>query len=170
MKARPIIFTGPMVRAILDNRKTQTRRAVKLPEHAPGYMACSPPVDGKWEFVRLRKNGDPSLQSAWRACPYGKPGDQLWVKETHVLVAGRCWPRLPYRKHPESDHVYCYYREGFDRSPPSRWRPSIYTPRWASRLTLEVTGVRVERVQDIGWEANPWVWVVEFRRMRLAGQ
>lgn len=124
-------------------------------------------------------------------CPYGQPGDRLWVRETWAPVpSGPCRPDNPvmYAATVEKPHIWT-------------WKPSIHMPRWASRITLEVTGVRVERLQDISnadcwaegmcddnnpeqklnrrwfselwesingpgsWEQNPWVWVVEFRRV-----
>jgi hypothetical protein len=84
-------------------------------------------------------------------CPYGAIGDVLWVREAWALYeAPHCpWPDLP---HAHANGVgWAFYREGFDRSPP-RWRSPIHMPRWASRLTLRVTGVRVERLQDISEE------------------
>ncbi|WP_186083797.1 hypothetical protein [Burkholderia gladioli] len=182
MKKRPILFSAPMVRAILDGRKTQTRRVAK-------------------EFAG-RDNLDAILRRFpnQQGCPHGEPGDRLWVRET--------WGQ--YQLAPE-DIVY-RADEDFPCGSPKRWRPSIHMPRWASRITLEITGVRVERLQDIseadaiaegiehtsdgfsvdegrhfhaarardsfaslwdglnearghGWEANPWVWVIEFRRI-----
>ena len=132
MKERPILFSAPMVRAILAGTKTQTRRVVK-PQ--PG---CDPRDDGHIDMGR---------------CPYGQPGDGLWVKETFAIV-----PRTAYRRsegvqqtlRPDDDHDAAIYRAGWDRSNGGfRWRPSIHMPRWASRITLEITGVRVERLQDI---------------------
>jgi len=166
MKERPILFSGPMVRAILEGRKTQTRRIVKpQPLRDRGVMAFN---DGEHPQMR---------------CPYGKPGDRLWVRETW------CPDVEPY--------TFRYKADGDE--PLERWRPSIHIPRWASRITLEVVSVRVERLQNISeddalaegitlvergtspvdqfnklwesingpgsWEANPWVWVVEFKRI-----
>ena len=177
MKERPILFSGEMVRAILDGRKTQTRRVVKPPK---GMSERYAGVDFP--------------------CPYGVRGDRLWVREAFSRCAcGLClrgWPKngyhMPsYRADTERDIVY---------------HPSIHMPRWASRIDLEITGIRVERVQDIsehdvlcegvrwdgehdspwmlqlntfhqlwdsingkrgyGWDKNPWVWVVEFKRIR----
>lgn len=162
MKERPIIFSAPMVRAILAGTKVQTR------------------------FVL--------------GCPYGQPGDRLWVREA--------WAR-------DDEDGQLMYRADVGRDLcADAWRPSIHMPRWASRITLEVTAVRVERLQDISeadaqaegvipkwepgcsgrlmdafggfsfrpaasayaelweqingpgaWDANPWVWVVEFKRV-----
>lgn len=112
MKERPILFSGEMVRAILDGRKTQTRRVVK-PQLGDlfDYETCSP---------------KPS-------CPYGAPGDRLWVRETFSLLGGQAEYRATRRM----------------GEPAAPWRPSIFMPRWPSRIDLELTAVRVERVQDI---------------------
>jgi hypothetical protein len=179
MKERPILFSAPMVRALLDGRKTQTRRIVK---HRPTMIE----VDGVTVHGKKQK------------CPYGQAGDRLWVRETWQL-----FPRI-------EGASRIYYRASC--TAPSvlddwRWTPSIHMPRWASRILLEVTAVRVERLQAISradaaaegicfpegepkppgyrcdrwpeenfaglwdsingagaWAANPWVWVVEFRR------
>lgn len=114
MKERPILFSGPMVRAILEGRKTQTRRVAKI----HGYGLDDRPVFGR--------------------SPFGEPGDRLWVRET---FCGSC----------VRDPAYIY--RATDENPSHlfqpRWRPSIHMPRWASRLTLEVTAVRRERLRDI---------------------
>ena len=138
MKERGIIFSGPMVRAIRDGRKTQTRRVMKNP----------PTLMDKVYAKLFRKN------FGGRKCPYGIPGDKLYVREAHCLVDGVCWSGLPYRRGPDTTfHTgkVAFYREGFDRCAP-RWRPSIHMPKWASRIWLEVVGVRVERVQEISEE------------------
>lgn len=116
MKARPILFSAPMVRALLDGRKTQTRRAVKVNSAlAADFMAD---------------------KNASDACPYGQPGDLLWVRETFARVSDvdGSNPRFAYRA---------------DGHTPFGWKPSIHMPRAASRLTLEITDVRVERLHDI---------------------
>lgn len=222
MRERPINQRAEEVRAILDGRKTQTRRVAK---HVGRYS------DGS--LVRLSPDDESPCDGAVR-CPYGAPGDRLWVRETfasftragsrcrptlaeYVVLSdgtqkardGKLWPPLAEYAAGSADHI--------------KWRPSIHMPRWASRITLEVTGVRVERLQDISesdakaegarefrdlpsihpygqdprwscgdpksteeclstaryafgnlwnsingadsWEANPWVWVVEFKRV-----
>lgn len=193
-RERPIIFSSEMVRAILDGRKTQTRRVIRNPERLSGLMLEGEAVD-------------------W--CPYGRPGDLLYVREA--------WrPRWT----PERGHILRYRADGSDspedgalasriaeiysrRGSPDHkqpWRPSIHMPKWAARIWLEVTAVRVERVQEIsvwdardegvqvethpdggiksgyidgfrklwdsinadrayGWEENPWCWVVSFKRV-----
>jgi len=191
MRERPIIFSGPMVRAILDGRKTQTRRAVK----SSGIWSVEDRDGSRWPGY---ENNYGEWQ--WMACPYGQPGDRLWVRE--------CWGlRDTQPKDGPERAVIGYRADGETAAPNGRyqlWRPSIHMPRWASRITLEITGVRVERVQDIseedaraegvsetcvlpgdrgsfipsfgmlweqinakrgyGWDVNPWVWVIEFRR------
>lgn len=193
MKERPILFSGEMVRAILDGRKTMTRRVVKpQPEQdtdCPYHIGTG-------------------IERKARTCPYGKLGDRLWVRETW---RGKEWgydrPReVIYRA---SDDCYGNPRETTTH-PDVKWTPSIYMPRWASRITLEITNVRIERLQDISeedadfegisssfgnwknytdqsvvcqtskasfrtlwesingpvsWGINPWVWVVEFKRV-----
>ena len=192
MKERPILFSAPMVRAILNGTKTQTRRAVK-----DRHIDSAPPA---CIFQWLRER-----------CTYGQPGDRLWVKETwaHYQTVNRI-RKTDGRSFSEvSDGLAGYRADGYDTIEDfrkhvqmmsgcdleaveirgDRWRPSIFMPRWASRLTLEVTGVRVERLQEISerearaegyesarafmagdWaskkaESNPWVWVLDFKRV-----
>lgn len=164
MTEHPIIFSGPMVRAILAGRKTQTRRVVK-PQ--PDARLGADYVDGVW----YEQDG---YGDSWPIrCPYGVPGDRLWVRETW-----RPWP------HPDMWDGIMYRADGAFVKPDGlseaqghwlstecehieeRWRPSIHMPRWASRLTPAVADVRVERVQDIsecdsiaegvgyGWQMN----------------
>jgi hypothetical protein len=202
VKERPILFSGPMVRAILEGRKTQTRRIIKpQPTVIAGDKIMHIPYDQPGKII---------------LCPYGERGDRLWVRESFSTDTRDPLNCVIYKATPE----YGKYRDtgelvrsSFpDGSLPTReesaramlpkfWKgkPSIHMPRWASRITLEITGVRVERLQDIteadaiaegysveneidgdpiewfaylwesingagSWAANPWVWVVEFRR------
>jgi len=260
MKERQILFNSPMVQAVLDGRKTQTRRVILKKRNIPGEPRHYPPDSQIGQFLRIAD------------CPYGVPGDRLWVREAWRIAS------LPFDEQPAIqyrvddaieqcdpfDPAYNWdmkYEAWYERmneqlledceraglevnvnedmaytwdwdSIPTRWRPSIHLPRWASRITLEVTGVRVERVQDIseddayaegieydvwdqapvarkydtedewfqtwsdelelgytnyvdlerlaresfrtlwdsinakrgyGWDANPWIWVVEFK-------
>jgi hypothetical protein len=223
MKERPIIFSAPMVRAILAGKKTQTRRVVKpqppeiLAAYAPKvywpardrHMTHGDP-DGA-AYLQFERPGDYDGAHVMRGgfgfrCPYGQPGDRLWVRETFAIVprtAYRCSRGVQQVLRPDDDHDAAIYRAGWDRSNGGfRWRPSVHMPGWASRITLEVTGVRVERLQKISeadaiaegvtagkyrgleravaltysdlweqmhgpssWAANPWVWVVEFKRL-----
>ena len=180
-RERPILFSGPLVRAILAGRKTQTRRIVKT---GPGITAVDD-LDGE------RWPGYMDECREWKRlpCPYGVPGDRLWVRETFDAPPG------------STNRAEVVYRADYERDEHQHtWWPSIYMPRWASRITLEITGVRVERVQEISeadafdegvslsapdeqtyrwqfavlwnaingkdsWESNPWVWVIEFRRV-----
>lgn len=205
-----------MVRALLDDSKTQTRRILK-----PQPM---PDATGRWTFVvsssdksqedcvqySVIDNDGRSFTDRGRErivfskrSPYGQPGDRLWVRETWLKTN-------PWGDH----HTYGYRASDEAEFPDAIWKPSIYMPRIASRITLEVTGVRVERLQDISeadaiaegcvknhngyywggahsvsglkqfatevrayqdlwesingpgsWDKNPWVWVVEFRRL-----
>ena len=141
-RERPILFNAEMVRAVLAGHKTQTRRVVK-PQFRTAFgqgVALSHPsaysvhvdiktADGSWK---------------WLLCPYGKPGDRLWVRETwaaHPQLAD-----VAYR----ADGEEPIDSDGWIWHP--KWKPSIHMPRSLSRITLEVTNVRVERVQDISTE------------------
>jgi hypothetical protein len=147
MKERPVLFSGPMVRAILEGRKTQTRRVADL-------SAFNVRVVGG-----RAKGFLPGCPQGWDiACPYGKAGDRLWVRETWAFGCAEAAA--------EEDRL-AVYRADLDESPRAtdaalrrqypalcahykfnRWRPSIHMPRWASRFTLEITDVRVQRLQD----------------------
>lgn len=206
MKERPILFSGPMVRAILAGRKTQTRRIVK-PHRDDDCFVLVDYGDGWWPW-RSDDGESNALSDGTEQiirCPYGHPCDRLWVRETwaygiHALAAER-----------DEDGPFVYAADGTTQGRLcDRWRPSIHMPRAASRITLEITDVRVERLQDISeedciaegvysvqsndlgtevpyyrslfqprdlykmiwesihgagaWDANPWVWVIEFKR------
>ncbi|AJW97491.1 hypothetical protein BM43_3160 [Burkholderia gladioli] len=220
MKERPILFSAPMVRAILDGRKTQTRSIVKSSRAWPiefvggsgdrGDPSCygfEDPNTAQWWTLA------PScaVDSNQIPCPHGQPGDRLWVRETWAAFdADGMHPGKP---HDLRDGPWPIIAYGVAKDfPKGTARPAIHMPRWASRITLEITSVRVERLQDIseadaiaegiehtsdgfsvdegrhfhaarardsfaslwdglnearghGWEANPWVWVIEFRRI-----
>jgi hypothetical protein len=153
MKERPIIFNGPMVRAILSGTKTQTRRVVKL-QPTGEWKIDTPPVLGRITskhhlkerfgvFVRLDIETCFPLASLI-PCPYGHPGDRLWVRET--WAAPHAYDHLPPRLIPQDARIH--YAASEERGG-LLWSSSIYMPRWASRITLEVIDVRVERLQDI---------------------
>lgn len=141
MSEKPIIFSADMVRAILEGRKTQTRRVVK-PQPSGGLRWNAVVVNGHGGWTDM--HGDP------RGCPYGKTDCRLWVRETWGYSAA-----LPTSAHyTRDDSTWCAYPDmrGYKADdPPGNWcwKPSIHMPRWASRITLQVTDVRVERVQDI---------------------
>jgi hypothetical protein len=150
MKGKPIIFSGEMVRAILDGRKTKTRRVIKP----------QPDEDG---LVRdLGKSSDAWFDTSEREykCPYGGHGDRLWVRETWRRSFSQ-FGQLPDGIEFKANNLLVYFDKSdrgvqaknaaTEKSLPrdGRWRPSIYMPRWASRITLEITDVRVERIQEI---------------------
>ena len=182
-RAKPIIFNGEMVRAILDGRKTQTRRIVKSILGVNAEGAYFDKETDRWYFQNWDKPNpvDPCIGK----CPYGKVGDILWVRETWAMSGLN---RVEYKAFPA---------DGKDFRAVSKWKPSIHMPKWASRITLEITDVRVERVQEISemnslregtmptnfasargnfallwnsihgkdaWDRNDWAWVVTFRR------
>lgn len=142
-RKRGILFSGPMVRAILEGRKSQTRRVVN-PRLLP--RAHSPFVggDGLWRWM----TGAISYVEDERRCPHGQPGDRLWVRETWGVL-------YPQHKGDADEPVFYradYTQDEMDGQVMPRWRPSIFMPRWASRITLDLTEVRVERLQDISEE------------------
>lgn len=231
-KERPILMSGAMVRALLDGRKTQTRRIVKNV-----VDSCINDVDGLPSRLDIAPKN-------WDICPHGQPGNRLWVRETWRIGA---WnedggeiavdyladnhSRREWLQVPEADDFEKYWLQSCDEcnwagvktdeagkyhwepgQSPCRTRPSIFMPRWASRILLEIVSVRVERLQDIScadakaegiersrdgmmwcdyisashaqinpidsyrtlwesingpgsWDANPWVWVIEFKRV-----
>lgn len=139
-KDRPILFNGEMVRAILDGRKTQTRRIAKVTSEGcqEGFIT---PLAG---FVPR------SIKNHISYCPFGKPGDRIWVRETwskskQPYLSGHIFYRADGETNGKQLALSYVERE-------SKWRPSIHMPRWVSRILLEVTNVRVERLQDISEE------------------
>ncbi|WP_121383209.1 hypothetical protein [Pseudomonas aeruginosa] len=161
MKERPILFTGPMVLALLEGRKTATRRIAKPVKH--------PDLGNIYAPGALVLEGEPQ-HVIDRACPYGQPGDRLWVRETWTDVNLCGAPALAYRADEDirdlmEEPGFLDDRGAFNYDDPrvkpypfacwyadldqARWRPSIHMPRWASRILLEITAVRVERLQDI---------------------
>lgn len=194
MAERPILFSTPMVRAILCGDKTTTRRIIK-PQPDPQLRHHRRLINLHGREGRLFSQHEDmreGQQHESRWCPYGKPGDHLWVRETHYVErAGTLG---------ENDQQVLYRATDGD-APVSNWRPSIHMPRWASRILLEVTDVRVERLLNMdrgacmeegcpfpnmhrgpnpihwfknlwdsingpgSWEADPWVWVIRFKRI-----
>lgn len=149
IKERPIVFSGPMVRAILDGTKTQTRRVIKpQPEHGACFCPYTPSG-----FACESGSGGCTCKDARN--PFGMPGQRLWVRETH----GFGWDsgsgfytalRPSGEQHERPDKVFYRAQGKWDESQGKHcWRPSIHMPRWASRITLEITGVRVQRLEDI---------------------
>jgi hypothetical protein len=192
MRERPILFQGAMVRALLAGTKTQTRRVVNWKGMEPGlnlrFSGLSAVRSGSNWVLSSPTRTSHEYRSVPMPCPYGLPGDRLWVREAWAPNGPRA-------------EDGALYRSDFPEGPLSiKFKPSIHMPRWASRITLEVTEVRVERLQDISrgdamdegcpfpnmaqgddprkwyaelwesingpgsWDANPWVWVVEFKR------
>lgn len=147
MTSRPILFSAPMVRALLDGTKTQTRRKIAL--------------DGDLKFInyqhtddwQVRKNG---LIEGQIICPYGKIGDELWVRETWQAFrrTSHEYDEWEVMRSPKDRHDYEFspvYRAD-EKIFPDRWLPAIHMPREFSRITLEITGVKVERLQNISEE------------------
>lgn len=145
MNEKPVLFSAEMVRAILEGRKTQTRRVIRdIDKWDRAYLNDSRRVGkpvGEVEFFYYPSCGGGKIEP-----PYGRSGDSLWVRETwgtEIQYGGVRPSRLP------SDIKIFYRTDGEGQRGLDRWRPSIFMPRWASRITLMVTNVRVERVQDI---------------------
>lgn len=148
MKERPILFNAEMVRAILDGRKTQTRRMVK-PQPIPFGE------DSPFTHATLKEHvGKPWMpvggvfQDAWQK-PFGTVGDRLWVRETWRVDGVNRAIALKGEASYRDEGVYRADLIGDRMIDDAPWIPSIHMPRWASRIDLEITAVRVERVQDI---------------------
>ena len=157
MRERPILMSGPLVRAVLDGRKIQTRRVVKGGPWERVFRDAMTDHTGDPDYLCLREGGTGTVVRS----PYGQVGDRLWVRETwaplgDVLTEVMGRPRV-YRADADlvrddsgdRDGWWCgdVFIEGARQ--PWRWTPSIHMPRWASRLSLVITDVRVERLQDI---------------------
>ena len=161
MKERPILFSGPMIRAILAGTKTQTRLIVKIPawvDRIDDEPHCSLEARGN-SFALTEWNGDDAKTHEF-PCPYGQPGDRLWVREAWAPTnSEHPRVRISYQADMTSyglnggradellfpEPIY----DGSKVGVPKRWKPSIHMPRWASRITLEIVSVRVERLQSI---------------------
>lgn len=144
-KERPILFSAPMVRAILEGRKTQTRRIVKCLggiRRGDRWAGPANPSSGRlvyrdggaWDDDQEFPRSKPIA-----VCPYGRVGDRLWVREAF----------LPWRNSSGMSHVAAFRADGYQLEPGEKWMPSIHMPRRFSRITLEITEVRVERLQEI---------------------
>ncbi len=188
-----MIFNAEMVRALLDGRKTQTRRIIK--DCTVGRDPISKFIKIGKKFIGCYPEDVPELIR--ECCPYGVPGDRIWVRETWA-EAGASAPDLKLYRANYPEHVPSIY----ENVPPAeeiRWTPSIHMPRTASRILLEITDVRVERLRSMSqddaraegviaasgpmeaglafrelwdsiygeesWKATPWVWVIEFKRV-----
>lgn len=175
VRDRPILFSGPMIRAILDGKKTQTRRVVKPQPPQPEQVRAKAGIDfalfqrddtpGIW-YVEgpvwaVRQLMDPPIPTPSWTCPYGEPGERLWVRESfycdHCFVGDYERTAAGSRSACEAEwREMVFYGEARDDWKGCEWdggvpglKPSIHMPRWASRLTLEMTDVRVQRVQEI---------------------
>ncbi len=160
MTERPILFQGPMVRSLLAGTKTQTRRVCKNKVYSNGFhfdgreILCHndylPPSAMLMDVKRGKDEYTTSNLEGWEVeCPYGAPGDRLWVRETWQAVNGNDRARHIVT-HPAPDRGWIEYAATPRADEPAyKWRPSIHMPRWACRILLEVTAVRVERLQAI---------------------
>lgn len=136
---KPIIFKTEMVRAILDGRKTQTRRIIKIDSPTLEFDAVNPP----WPTCEFSDGSGFNKVP----CKYGQPGDRLWVRESFQYDKYPTGPLM------SDERTVCVYRADVPYEMNcDKWKPSIHMPRWASRITLEITNVRVERLQDISEE------------------
>ncbi|HBS1995974.1 hypothetical protein [Klebsiella quasipneumoniae] len=220
MREKGLIFNSEMVRAILDGRKTQTRRPIKWKQTR--FTEIGEREDGsKWPWSEDAEHAC----DFWHPCPFGAVGDRIWVRETwssdfaNYYPNDRVWYAADNNRQLDIDMVdgvRGIYSPESDVHVPFRWHPSIHMPRWASRILLEITDVRVERLNAIseedaeaeginmealydsqdcydciadhnmtgrptvtgafkylwesiygeeGWKSNPWVWVIEFKRV-----
>lgn len=194
-----MIFNAEMVRALLDGRKTQTRRPIKWKQTR--FTEIGEREDGsKWPWSEDAEHAC----DFWHPCPFGAVGDRIWVREAfRVHSRATDVATLVYKASERNS-----WTEQTRRVPvavcnklatPEKWTPSLHMPRWASRILLEITGVRVERLRSMSqddaraegviaasgpmeaglafrelwdsiygeesWKANPWVWVIEFKRV-----
>lgn len=141
MKEHPILFSGPMVRAILEGRKMQTRRIAK-PRRKPSLL------DGTWTDGYVLDEGN--REWLMRDCPFGAIGDRLWVRETFAEIGCIGWPidKFEYAYRADFEHNDGNWQGDADMCF-EKWKPSIFMPRAASRILLEITDIRVERLNDI---------------------
>ena len=207
MKPYPILFSTEMVQAILEGRKTQTRRVIKTQPENDVYFEVKKVSEGVLFDYNQGIDGSKVVR-----CPYGKVGDVLWVRETWCLTTP-FGPEEYYFGYKTSSQAEIKASEKYDYYSPDEWKPSIHMPKEACRIFLQITNIRVERLKDISaedafreginysydeeegykywhyikkkfgpspihsfqtlwesingeesWEANPWVWVIEFER------
>jgi len=143
MKERPILFSTPMVQAILAGRKTQTRRIIK--QQPEGKISCI--VNGLWMYDI--PTGKSNIPCSFR-CPYGQIGDVIWVRETWAMSYDTEYhPELASNEQEHWETGYVYKADGKPFYQIDKWKPSIFMPREACRLRLEITNIRVERLQEI---------------------
>jgi hypothetical protein len=213
VKERPILFSAPMVRALLDGTKAQTRRVVKPVRGYEHNNVCRPDMAAEpWD---VWWHGKYETVGVMQACPYGQPGDRLWVRETHRPIFGQTCGLICVDYQADPRERWERLGDAPDCLIKLKWRPSIHMRREYSRILLEIVSVHVERLQDISgadakaegvtprpvrqitvfgasaaeradihrraavdpyrelwqqingagsWDANPWVWVVEFKR------
>lgn len=151
MKAHPILFSGEMVRALLDGSKTQTRRAVKFPSFTKEHWRD--PGLGAGEYFKVSRYGEDTIHRV--RCPYGMAGDLLWVRETWAICERHIdLTKVYYKAHERHSHTEFHQlietsKVGNLKPSWPKFKPSIHMPRALSRATLEITGVRVERLQDV---------------------
>jgi len=158
MKEYPILFSGEMVRAILEGRKTQTRRVIKpqpIMMDSGTWYPSDVPGDGKNKTGLHYANENHMRKGLpFDFCPYGQPGDRLWVRETAKLrtITATSWKVSSFDLHYKADDGLVIFNNRAGRYAPYKrigFTPSIHMPRWASRITLEIVNIRVERVQEI---------------------
>jgi len=184
VKEHPIIFSSEMVKAILEGRKSQTRRVIKPMMNPIAFAGFK--IVGKDKVLQYTQTPSGIMQHprGERKCPYGKVGDRLWVRESWAMGGNGA-----------------YYKTDQDGTVNHAWKSPLFMPRWASRITLEIADIRVERLQEISekdaylegvniwyrgdaepntnkeafeylwnslakkdfkWKDNPWVWVISF--------
>lgn len=212
MKERPILFSGAMVRDILEGRKTVTRRIIKPSmRSADTQFELHQQQDGSWRPMHTFDESSMDHLGTEHpiACPYGQIGDRLWVRESFADLQGTGIEHRPDPAGPLQRYAFAADSPPGSASDEGRkdfgikWKPSIHMPRAVCRILLEITGLRVERLQVItteqliaeglqtrlreydaecdllhqwkelwaslngeeSWDANPWVWVVEFKRI-----
>lgn len=149
---KPIIFSGPMIQQILVGNKTMTRRVVRDQESVEPLL--DNPGQGNWVHKNTLHPCDYTCtREPFDLCPYGKPGERLWVREAHRIVAFELSIGLAKVQYPADDSIWSHMPNKLPVTVSDRLRPSIHMPYWASRITLNLTNIKVERIQDISNEA-----------------